>query len=78
MINSFLKSHLGNTNQDDINFMLNKIGVENIDELMSQTIPNDIFLDQELSLPKGISENEYLKRLEKISEKNILFQNYIG
>jgi glycine dehydrogenase len=78
MINSFLKSHLGNTNQDDINFMLNKIGVENIDELMNQTIPNDIFLDQELSLPKGISENEYLKRLEKISEKNILFQNYIG
>ena len=78
MINSFLKSHLGNTNQDDINFMLNKIGVENINELMSQTIPNDIFLDQELNLPKGISENEYLKRLEKISEKNILFQNYIG
>jgi len=78
MINSFLKSHLGNTNQDDINFMLNKIGVENIDELMNQTIPNDIFLDQELNLPKGISENEYLKRLEKISEKNILFQNYIG
>ena len=78
MINSFLKSHLGNTNQDDINFMLNKIGVENMDELMNQTIPNDIFLDQELNLPKGISENEYLKRLEKISEKNILFQNYIG
>ena len=78
MINSFLKSHLGNTNQDDINFMLNKIGVENINELISQTIPNDIFLDQELNLPKGISENEYLKRLEKISEKNILFQNYIG
>ena len=49
MINSFLKSHLGNTNQDDINFMLNKIGVENIDELMNQTIPNDIFLDQELN-----------------------------
>ena len=46
MKNSFLKSHLGNTNQDDINFMLNKIGVENIDELMNQTIPNDIFLDQ--------------------------------
>ena len=58
--------------------MLNKIGVENIDELMNQTIPNDIFLDQELNLPKGISENEYLKRLEKISEKNILIQNYIG
>jgi glycine dehydrogenase len=58
--------------------MLNKIGIKNIDELMNQTIPNDIFLDQELNLPRGISENEYLKRLEKISEKNILFQNYIG
>jgi len=78
MENTFLNRHLGNVKNEDIEYMLNKIGVENIQELLNQTIPKDILLDEELNLPKGISEHEYLKELRKISEKNLLFENYIG
>ena len=40
-INSFENRHIG-ANQDDIKKMLNTIGLDSVDELIHQTIPNSI------------------------------------
>ncbi len=78
MYDTFLYRHLGSSKNKDIQYMLDKIRAKSIQHLLDETIPKDIILNEKLNLSNGISENEYLKELEKVSEKNLLFDNYIG
>lgn len=67
-----------NTDEVDKAAMLQKVGVSSIAELMSQTIPENIRLDQELSLSEPLSEYEYLQHSKQLANKNLQFDNYIG
>lgn len=58
--------------------MLERIGVDSLDELIGKTIPGSIRLKEPLDLPEGISEFEYIQRLRRIAGKNKLFKSYIG
>ena len=58
--------------------MLDRIGVDSLDELIRNTIPESIILDKPLDLPEGISEFEYIQRISRIAAKNKLFNSYIG
>ena len=58
--------------------MLDVIGADSIATLLSETIPTDIALNKGLNLPDGISEHEFLTELQLISQKNKLFDTYIG
>jgi glycine dehydrogenase len=62
----------------DIQVMLNKIGVNSLDELIDKTIPSAIRLQEPLSIPQGISEQEYFTRIRDIASHNKLFKTYIG
>jgi glycine dehydrogenase len=75
--NEFIPRHIG-PNEADTKAMLKKIGVSNIDELISRTVPSSIRMSHELDLPAAMSENEYLKHIKEISLKNKVFSNYIG
>ena len=54
---NFVNRHVA-PNEEDIKEMLAKLGVESLDELISQTIPHDILLKEELELSAPLSENE--------------------
>lgn len=58
--------------------MLQTVGVENLDQLIYQTIPDDIRLKQPLNLPEALSENEFLNHIQQLSQKNKIFKTYIG
>jgi glycine dehydrogenase len=58
--------------------MLASLEVDSIEELLRQTIPQEIRLMSPLSLSKGISENKFLKELRTLSNENKLFETYIG
>ncbi len=58
--------------------MFQTIGVENMEQLIHETIPDDIRLTAPLNLPEGISEYEFLDHIQKLSEKNKVFKTYIG
>ena len=58
--------------------MLQILGYSNMEQLISQTIPDEIRLKQELDLDPALTEVELLERLQKIGSKNIVAQNYIG
>ena len=73
----FSLRHIG-PNESDTKKMLSNLEVESIEELLSQTIPNEIRLKSPLSLPKGISENKFLNELRTLSEENKIFETYIG
>jgi len=74
---NFESRHLG-PNEYEIEKMLETIGVDSISSLLNETIPEDIALKENLNLPDGISEHEFLTELQRLSQKNKLFDTYIG
>ncbi len=73
----FVNRHNG-PSETEIAAMLRKIGAKSVDELIDQTIPAGIRLQQPLNLPEGMSEYAYLQHLGGIAAKNKLFKSYIG
>ena len=73
----FASRHIGVT-EKDLSKMLETIGVESMEQLIYETIPNDIILRESLNLPKGISEHEFLTHIQELSNKNKVFKTYIG
>ncbi len=74
---SFAQRHIG-PRKSDLQKMLNTIGVNSIDELINQTIPDDILLPKSLSLKPAMTELEYLEHNNELASKNKLFKTYIG
>ena len=58
--------------------MLSTIGANSIDELIAQTVPENIRLKNNLSLPAAKSEADYLNDLKQTASKNKVFKSYIG
>ena len=73
----FANRHLG-PNEREIAQMVKTIGVNDVAQLIEETIPRDIRLNEALALPEGISEFAFQKKIEQLSQKNNLFANYIG
>ncbi len=73
----FAARHIGIT-EKDLPHMLETIGVDSMDQLIYETIPDDIKLKKTLDLPEGISEHEFLSHLHQLAEKNKVFKSYIG
>ena len=73
----FKNRHIG-VNETDKQTMLETLGLTNIDELISQTIPSNIRLSESLELPDALSEQEYAEEITNIASKNKIFASYIG
>src|SRR3954470_475182 len=65
-------------NQADTAQMLKTVGVNSLDELIAQTVPEKIRLKQPLQLPTAKSEYDYLKNLKQTASKNKVYKSYIG
>lgn len=74
---NFQNRHIG-PDEEQIREMLETIGAENLDELISQTIPDAIRLKKPLDLPSSKSEYIFLAEFRKLAAKNKLFRSYIG
>ena len=58
--------------------MLERLGVSSIDELIKQTVPEDILLKEPLALEPALSEHEYTARLKETAARNKPFRSMIG
>ena len=74
---SFLIRHIG-PRDEDIKKMLKTIKAKSLDQLIDETLPNDIKLKGPLELDNPLSESEYLMHLKKISALNKVYKSYIG
>ena len=74
---SFELRHIGIRN-NDYETMLKTIGVESVDQLIFETVPDNIKLTEELQLDKAMSEQEYLEHIHELSLKNKVYKSYIG
>jgi len=78
MFDKFMNRHIGVTNSDDLNEMLKVIGVESVEELISQVIPASIRLKKPLALPEGMSEYEFSAHVVSLAAKNRQLRSFIG
>ncbi len=75
--NSFQLRHIG-PNQKEQEKMLAKIKANNLEQLIYETIPDDIRLKNKLDLAPAMSEYEYLNHINELGAKNKVFKSYIG
>jgi len=76
-IESFSRRHIG-PRESDIKLMLKTVNASSIDELIKDTIPENIRLKNALELEDPLSESDYLMHLKTISHLNKVFKTYIG
>ena len=74
---SFQLRHIGLSSEGRAT-ILKAIGLDSLDQLIYETIPDDIRLKNDLDLPPALSEYEYLNHIQQLSTKNSVFKTYIG
>lgn len=73
----FESRHIG-TMGPDLAPMLKTTGVNSMDELIRQTIPDIIRLKGDLNTPAALSEYDYLRMLKELASKNQVYRSFIG
>jgi glycine dehydrogenase len=75
--NSFSLRHIG-PKENDLQDMLKAVGADSLDQLIYETLPDDIRLKKDLELAPAMSENEYITHSISLAAKNKIFKSYIG
>ena len=73
----FIKRHIGPSDSEQES-MLNELGFNNLDDLISKTVPEKILLKEDLSIGEPNSEYKALRKLKDISKQNKVYSNFIG
>ncbi|MCV3213377.1 aminomethyl-transferring glycine dehydrogenase [Plectonema radiosum NIES-515] len=73
----FTGRHIG-PNSDDIQQMLELLGISNLDALIDKTVPQAIRFKESLQLPEALSEYAALAKLKQIAVKNEVYRSFIG
>ena len=58
--------------------MFKTIGVDSLEQLIYETVPDNILLKNPLNLDAPLSESEYLNHIQELGKKNKVFKSYIG
>jgi len=74
---SFALRHIG-PREKDLQKMFAVVGVENMNQLIYETIPDDILLKKNICLAPAMSEQEYLEHINELATKNSVYKSYIG
>ncbi|WP_300854198.1 aminomethyl-transferring glycine dehydrogenase [uncultured Alistipes sp.] len=79
MFDTFSSRHIGVTDEKDLKQMLSTIGVESVDALIAQVIPQSIRLKKPLALPaEGMSEYEFAAHIRELADRNRPLRSFIG
>ena len=73
----FANRHIG-INEEELNDMLKAVKAKTLDQLIDQTIPNNIRSKKALNIPAALTEFEYLRELKQTASMNKVFRSYIG
>lgn len=73
----FVNRHLG-PRAGDIKEMLEFVGASSMEELIAQTVPSNIRMNEPLKLKEGMTEREYFREILRLASKNKVFNTYIG
>jgi glycine dehydrogenase len=77
VFDQFHKRHIG-INEGELQEMLKTIGVSSLDQLIHETVPDNIRSKKPLNIPDAMTEYEYLEELEQTASLNKVYDSYIG
>ena len=77
IFHGFIRRHIGNSSEEE-KAMLGELGMDSIDELLDQAIPESIRRRKPLEVKSSMSERQVLLRLYEISIRNQLYKSFIG
>jgi glycine dehydrogenase len=75
--NLFQRRHIGPSKEEQAT-MLATIKAGSLEQLIDETVPENILLKEPLDLEPAMSEYQYLGHIKELSEKNKVFKSYIG
>ncbi|XP_013782479.1 glycine dehydrogenase (decarboxylating), mitochondrial-like isoform X1 [Limulus polyphemus] len=73
----FSKRHIGPRDTDKKE-MLEVVGVKNVEELIEKTVPSSILHRKLLNMDHPLGEQDLLKKIKSIAQKNKIWRSYIG
>ncbi|GIV36912.1 MAG: glycine dehydrogenase (decarboxylating) [Cyclobacteriaceae bacterium] len=73
----FQTRHIG-PDAAQITEMLRTVKAKSLEELINQTVPENIRLQKELNLPAAKTEAQFLNELKNLAAENQIFKSYIG
>ena len=73
----FVRRHIGPTDAD-ITAMLAAVGADSLDDLMAESLPAAIRMQDSLVLGEGISEYELMGQLRELASQNRICRSFIG
>ncbi len=76
-VNYLKQRHIGLSEQDEQQ-MLEVIGAGSVEQLIAETMPEDILLKKPVELPEPLTEQQMLDSLNASAQANVLNRSYIG
>ena len=73
----FVNRHIG-PRESELSIMLDVLGVSSLDELIDQTVPENIRIRKPMQLGVGLTERQYFRKILDLASRNKVFNTYIG
>ena len=73
----FTRRHIG-PDADQTKAMLSSLGLGSIDELITQTVPDSIRLDDALDMNDSVTEADAIAYIKQLANMNVVNKSYIG
>ncbi len=74
---TFAHRHIG-PSQAETNDMLQAIGAESLEQLISETVPAGIRSSEPMKLAEPMTEHQFLVHVQQLARRNKVFRSYIG
>ena len=71
-LNQFVERHIG-PRDHEVPSMLETIGSDSLESFVNSVIPSQIRMDSPLSIPDGMTEQEYVVKIQSIGNKNKVY-----
>jgi len=78
VVAEFASRHIGTYDAGDLNKMLAVVKAGSLDQLIEETIPAHIRIPKPPNIPAALTEQEYLRHMKGLADKNKVFRSYIG
>ena len=75
--NDFVRRHIG-PGAAQVKEMLDELGLDSLDTLISETVPKKLLSDKPLDLTTPVGENETISYIRRMRERNQVFTSMIG
>lgn len=73
----FSSRHIG-ISPEDQKEMIQELDIQDLEQLIDETIPSDIRMSENLKVDDALSEYDYLEHIKALGQKNIVAKNFIG